>query len=79
MERGAVDYRLSESKRLAEINWEWIMSVAQLVAAIQKLANEKNPGLVQSHVRAIAGGVKEIGDRLAAIEKRLDALDARKG
>ena len=55
------------------------MSVAQLIVAINNLAKEENSSLVAQHVRNIVSGVKEIGDRLAAIEKRLDALEGKSG
>jgi hypothetical protein len=51
------------------------MSISQLVAAIDSAAKATSPSTVQMHMRTIRTGVKQIGDRLAAIEKRLDALE----
>ena len=50
------------------------MSIANLVAAIDK---ETRPEMRRSYMIAIKHGVKQIGDRLAAIEKRLDALEKK--
>jgi hypothetical protein len=61
-------------------SWEgaWDCSkpgLSSLIAAINALSNEKSSGMVASRVRNIVSGVKELGDRLAAIEKRLKALE----
>ena len=54
------------------------MSIANLVAAIDSVSKETRPEMRRSYMIAIKHGVKQIGDRLAAIEKRLDALEKKK-
>jgi hypothetical protein len=53
------------------------MSIANLVAAIDSVSKETRPEMRKSYMIAIKHGVKQIGDRLAAIEKRLDALEKK--
>ena len=53
------------------------MSIANLVAAIDGVSRETRPEVRRSYSIAIKDGVKQVGDRLAAIEKRLDALERR--
>ena len=53
------------------------MSIANLVAAIDGVSRETRPEVRRSYMIAIKHGVKQVGDRLAAIEKRLDALERR--
>jgi hypothetical protein len=43
------------------------MSIADLVAAIDAVSKETRPEVRRSHLIAIKHGVKQIGDRLAAI------------
>lgn len=54
------------------------MSIAQLVAAIDAVSRETRPEVRRSYMIAITHGVKQIGDRLTAIEKRLDAVEKRR-
>jgi hypothetical protein len=53
------------------------MSIASLVAAIDGVSKETRQEVRRSYMIATKHGVKQIGDRLAAIEKRLDALEKR--
>ena len=53
------------------------MSISNLVAAIDSISRETRPEVRRSYMIAIKHGVKQIGDRLAAIEKRLDVLEKR--
>ena len=53
------------------------MSIADLVAAIDSVSKETRQEVRRSYIIAIKHGVKQIGDRLATIEKRLDALEKR--
>ena len=53
------------------------MPIANLVAAIDSISKETRPEIRRSYMIAIKHGVKQIGDRLAAIEKRLDALEKK--
>jgi hypothetical protein len=54
------------------------MSISQLVAAIDAVSRETRPEMRRSYMIAIKHGVKQIGDRLSAIEKRLEVLERRK-
>jgi hypothetical protein len=54
------------------------MSISQLVAAIDAVSRETRPEMRRSYMIAIKHGVKQIGDRLCAIEKRLDAVEQRR-
>ena len=53
------------------------MSIANLIAAIDSVSKETRQEARRSYMIAIKHGVKQIGDRLAAIEKRLDALEQK--
>ena len=53
------------------------MSIADLVAAIDSVSKETRQEVRRSYIIAIKHGVKQTGDRLATIEKRLDALEKR--
>jgi hypothetical protein len=54
------------------------MSISQLVAAIDAVSRETRPEMRRPYMIAIKHGVKQIGDRLSAIEKRLEVLERRK-
>jgi hypothetical protein len=54
------------------------MSISQLVAAIDAVSRETRPEMRRSYMIAIKHGVKQIKDRLSAIEKRLEVLERRK-
>jgi len=54
------------------------MSISQLVAAIDAVSREIRPEMRRSYMIAIKHGVKQIGDLLCAIEKRLDAVEQRR-
>jgi ubiquinone biosynthesis protein UbiJ len=51
------------------------MPIRRLIAEVTKLAEEDSPAARAVHVRLIVDDLKEIGDRLAAVEKRIDALE----
>jgi hypothetical protein len=54
------------------------MSISHLVEAIDAASRETRPEMRRSYMIAIKHGVKQIGDRLCAIEKRLDAVEKRR-
>jgi hypothetical protein len=73
LERGVLSY----VSLLKLIRRRTNMSIANLVAAIDGVSRETRPEVRRSYMIAIKHGVKQVGDRLAAIDKRLDALERR--
>lgn len=52
--------------------------VSRLITAIKAVADEQNANFVRQHVRTIAEGVRELGEHMEMLERRIAHLEAKR-